>query len=206
MPNLSIELKRKDMKLKLEGNIGTKTLKELSQIIDSNQNNQQLNSSNERENLGDSNDPYDILCRFRNVSSRLRENKEFQKLVLKLGEEYSQYHIESIKIPSILEVAVKDKKIYKEIKLNKEELKKQVKTVFQNINKSNVDFLIIHIGGLNDNEQIEIVVDSIVKEAFNLPKTIFKSKYKSYKTLIEAIFFGNDISNYYFSSFNDDDY
>ena len=194
------------MKLKLEGNIGTKTLKELRQIIYSNQNNQQLNSSNERENLGDSNDPYDILCRFRNVSSRLRENKEFQKLVLKLGEEYSQYHIESIKIPSILEVAVKDKKIYKEIKLNKEELKKQVKTVFQNINKSNVDFLIIHIGGLNDNEQIEIVVDSIVKEAFNLPKTIFKSKYKSYKTLIEAIFFGNDISNYYFSSFNDDDY
>ena len=46
--------------------------------------------------------------------------------------------------------------------MNKEELKKQVKTVFQNINKSNVDFLIIHIGGLNDNEQIEIVVDSIV--------------------------------------------
>ena len=71
MPNLSIELKRKDMKLKLEGNIGTKTLKELRQIIYSNQNNQQLNSSNERENLGDSNDPYDILCRFRNVSSRL---------------------------------------------------------------------------------------------------------------------------------------
>ncbi|MBI2542234.1 hypothetical protein HYV80_05995 [Candidatus Woesearchaeota archaeon] len=205
MPNINFELKKEDLKLKLDGNINNIALKELRKIINSAKNNQNAASSDNGENKEDDNEFYDISYRFSKISRRLRKNKEFRKLIIRFYDEYGDYYTESIRLNNILEFTTKNKKIDKEFKLNEIELKKQLKTIFNNINKNHVDFLIIHIGGINI-EEIEIAVDLITKEIFNIPKKTIKSKYKSNKALVELIFFGNNIKKNRFSSCNDDDF
>ena len=198
MVKLNIELNKDDIKLKLEGDIDNSTLKELRKIINSNQDKIESSHYNEEGNDQKFNDFYDIEYKFRDVSAILRKNEDFRLLLPKLYEQYDEYCIESVRLQNILDVSLKNTKAHKEFKLNEKEFKKQVQNIYTNIRKNKVEFLLIHIAGLNNGEQISIIIDSISREVFNTPKKIIKSEYESDKTLIEVIFFGKDINKNYF--------
>ena len=124
-------------------------------------------------------------------------------MAVRLYEEYKWHSTEAIKIPNILEVTYNNKKIKKEFKLNENELRNKYKNLLKNFDKDTVDFLIIHISGIKNEESIKLIVDLITKDIFNIPKRIIQSKNQSTKTLIEAIFFGDNIKKNKFD-FDDD--
>ncbi len=198
MTKINFEVNKNDIKLKLEGNIDNTTLKELRKLINNKKIRHENSSSIDEEYNQSNNEFYDIEYKFRDISSKLRKNKDFQLLLPKLYEQYDEYCIESVRLQNILDVSLKNTKAHKEFKLNEKEFKKQVQNIYTNIRKNKVEFLLIHIAGLNNNEQISIIIDSISRELFNTPKKIIKSEYESDKTLIEVIFFGKNINKNYF--------
>ena len=131
---------------------------------------------------------------FSEISKDLKNNKDFLKIQDSLSEEYDDYHyVKYTKLNKIIELTQEDKKINSISKVNQKDLSNKLKTLFDDIEVPNVDFVLVHTSGDLDVCEHEKVFFAIQDKLLEIPSKHIITKKASNNVLLELVFFGRDV-------------
>ncbi len=155
--------------------------------------NKLYNVDGENESEGKYYDEYRYPSR---ISKGLLENKKFRKIFDRAVEEYNDWYFRQCKFSNITVVTSKKGKLTTQQTLNRQKWKKLFSSAFYDINKNNIEFIIIHVASSISNEEKNRIIDNFSQLFFNVPiiKYVSERKYKS--TLVEIFFFGSEVEKY----------
>ncbi|MFP4568131.1 MAG: hypothetical protein ACLFN8_04250 [Candidatus Woesearchaeota archaeon] len=128
------------------------------------------------------------------ISSDLKNNKEFSKIQDMLQEEHDDYHyVKYTKLNKIIEIIQDDGKIKTTSKINHKELNDKLKSLFDDIEVPNLDFVLVHTAGDMDLSEHEKVYFAIQDRLIEVPSKHIVTEKDTNKVLREVVFFGQDV-------------
>lgn len=178
--NGDISFSTEGMVVHLSGEIKTKHLTELNNLI---------------RNFNQKTDPLFIeqTDYFYEISDELRLNTTFQNISSVLIKDYEEHHTRHTRVDNIVEISQDSGRLETELKINQVDLDKKIKTVLDGIRIKNVGFAIIHTSGLMSKEEHKKIHESIMQKFLRIPTENIITKRSTKRTLIEIIFFGEEI-------------
>tara|TARA_Y100000031_G_scaffold157028_1_gene215144 strand:+ start:5241 stop:5825 length:585 start_codon:yes stop_codon:yes gene_type:complete len=135
------------------------------------------------------------------ISKELKRNKKFKKSFDLALEEFGDLYYHQCRFSNVLEILTNKNKVSINQTIDKDEWKKLFSSVFINVNRKNVEFLVIHVSSKISEEEKSKVIDDITQTFLNIPVKIFKSDKKSKFTLIEILFFGTEVKKYNYEDY-----
>jgi hypothetical protein len=131
---------------------------------------------------------------FSELSKDLKTNKDFLKIQDSLLEEHEDYHyVKYTKLNKIIEITQEDKKINTVSKVNQKDLSNKLKTLFDDIEVPNVEFVLVHTSGDLDLSEHEKIFFAIQDKLLEIPTKHVVTKKNSNNVLLELVFFGRDV-------------
>lgn len=131
---------------------------------------------------------------FSEISKDLKNNKDFLKIQDSLLEEHEDYHyVKYTKLNKIIEITQEDKNINTVSKVNQKDLANKLKTLFDDIEVPNIDFVLVHTSGDLDTSEHEKVFFAIQDKLLEIPSKHIVTKKPANNVLLELVFFGRDI-------------
>ena len=175
-----IKVENKGFSISLAGEITTEDVKEINNLL-------RLYSQVSQINAFD-------RGTFSEISKDLKNNKDFLKIQESLLEEHEDYHyVKYTKLNKIIEITQEDKKLNTISKVNQKDLSNKLKTLFDDIEVPNVDFVLVHTSGDLDTSEHEKIFFAIQDKLLEIPSKHIVTKKESNNVLLELVFFGRDI-------------
>lgn len=175
-----IKIENKGISINLSGEISSDDVKEVNKLLSLFTDISQLNQLEKSS--------------FSEVSRDLKTNKDFVKLQDALTAEYEDYHyVKYTKINKIIEITQDNKKIHTSMKINPKELDEKIKSLLDDVEVPNVDFVLVHTSGDLDDGEHEKIYFSIHDKLLEVPSKHIVTKKTNNKVLLEIIFFGEDV-------------
>lgn len=175
-----LKVETKGISINLSGEISSEDVREVNKLLGLFT---EISQLNQLDNIS-----------FGEVSRDLKNNKEFAEIQDKLKDEYEDYHyVKYTKLNKIIEITQDNKKINTSVKINSKELDEKIKTLLDDIEVPNLDFVLVHTSGDLDAGEHEKIYFSIHDKLLEVPSKHIVTKKNNQKVLLEIIFFGEDV-------------